>query len=71
MGIRTQCENAAVQSLATEQAIVDGSIVTFERMNGYRPFPTGRKVDQRLAYNVEIRDDKIEQKIVFDTGHTV
>ncbi len=61
-----------LQRFATEDRVVDDSIVTFEvAKDGYWHFPVGGKVEMRLVHIFEMRDGKIAREIVFDMGRTV
>jgi ketosteroid isomerase-like protein len=59
-----------LQRFATEDRVVDDSIVTFEVVkDGYWPhFSAGQKVIMRLVHIFEMRDGKISKEIVFDMG---
>lgn len=59
-----------LQRFATEDRVVDDSIVTFEVVrNGYWPhFSVGQKITMRLVHIFEMRDGKISREIVFDMG---
>jgi ketosteroid isomerase-like protein len=61
-----------IQRFATEDRVVDDSMVTFEvAKDGYWHFPLGSKVEMRLVHIFEMRDGKISREIVFDMGRTV
>ena len=61
-----------VQRFATEDRVVDDSIITFEvAKDGYFSFPVGAQVEMRLVHIFEMRDGKIAKEIVFDMGHPV
>src|SRR5512134_2294977 len=61
-----------LQRFATEDRVVDDSIVTFEvAKDGYWHFPPGSKVEMRLVHIFEMRDGKIAKEIVFDMGRAV
>ena len=61
-----------LQRFATEDRVVDDSIVTFEVVKGgYWRFPVGSRVEMRLVHIFEMRDGKISREIVFDMGRTV
>ena len=61
-----------LQRFATEDRVVDDSMVTFEvAKDGYWHFPIGSKVNMRLVHIFEMRDGKISREIVFDMGKTV
>jgi ketosteroid isomerase-like protein len=59
-----------LQRFATEDRVVDDSLVTFEVVkDGYWPhFSTGQKIEMRLVHIFEMRDGKISKEIVFDMG---
>ena len=59
-----------LQRFATEDRVVDDSIVTFEVVrDGYWPhFSAGQKIEMRLVHIFEMRDGKISKEIVFDMG---
>jgi len=61
-----------LQRFATEDRVVDDSMVTFEvAKDGYWHFPLGSKVEMRLVHIFEMRDGKIAREIVFDMGRPV
>jgi len=61
-----------LQRFATEDRVVDDSIVTFEVVkDGYWHFPVGSKIEMRLVHIFEMRDGKISREIVFDMGRPV
>ena len=61
-----------LQRFATEDRVVDDSIVTFEVVkDGYWHFPLGSKIEMRLVHIFEMRDGKISREIVFDMGRPV
>jgi ketosteroid isomerase-like protein len=62
-----------LQRFATEDRVVDDSIVTFEvARDGYWPhFSVGQKIEMRLVHIFEMRDGKISREIVFDMGRPV
>ena len=61
-----------LQRFATEDRVVDDSIVTFEvARDGYWHFRLGSKVEMRLTHIFEMRDGKISREIVFDMGRAV
>ena len=62
-----------LQRFATEDRVVDDSIVTFEVVkDGYWPhFSAGQKIEMRLVHIFEMRDGKISKEIVFDMGRPV
>ena len=58
-----------LQRFATEDRVVDDSLVTFEVIRGgYWHFPVGSKVEMRLVHIFEMRDGKIARELVFDMG---
>ena len=58
-----------LQRFATEDRVVDDSLVTFEvARDGYWHFPVGSKIEMRLVHIFEMRDGKISREIVFDMG---
>jgi ketosteroid isomerase-like protein len=62
-----------LQRFATEDRVVDDSIVTFEVVrDGYwQHFSKGQKIEMRLVHIFEMRDGKISKEIVFDMGKPV
>lgn len=62
-----------LQRFATEDRVVDDSIVTFEVVkDGYwQHFSAGQKIEMRLVHIFEMRDGKISKEIVFDMGRPV
>jgi ketosteroid isomerase-like protein len=61
-----------LQRFATEDRVVDDSIVTFEvAKDGYWHFPLGSKVEMRLVHIFEMRDGKISREVVFDMGRAL
>jgi ketosteroid isomerase-like protein len=61
-----------LQRFATEDRVVDDSMVTFEvAKDGYWHFPLGSKIDMRLVHIFEMRDGKIVREIVFDMGRVI
>lgn len=61
-----------LQRFATEDRVVDDSIVRFEvAKDGYWHFPVGSRVEMRLVHIFEMRDGKIAKEIVFDMGRVV
>ena len=61
-----------LQRFATEDRVVDDSVVTFEvAKDGYWHFPVGSKVEMRLVHIFEMRDGKISRELVFDMGRAV
>ena len=63
----------ALQRFATEDRVVDDSLMTFEVVrDGCWPyFSTGQKIEMRLVHIFEMRDGKISKEIVFDMGRPV
>lgn len=58
-----------LQRFATEDRVVDDSLVTFEVIrDGYWHFPVGSKVEMRLVHIFEMRDGKIARELVYDMG---
>ncbi len=58
-----------LQRFATEDRVVDDSLVTFEVIrDGYWHFPVGSKIEMRLVHIFEMRDGKIARELVFDMG---
>jgi ketosteroid isomerase-like protein len=61
-----------LQRFATEDRVVDDSIVTFEvAKDGCWDFPVASKIEMRLVHIFEMRDGKISREIVFDMGRSV
>jgi ketosteroid isomerase-like protein len=61
-----------LQRFATDDRVVDDSIVTFEvAKDGYWHFPVGSKIEMRLVHIFEMRDGKISRELVFDMGRPV
>lgn len=62
-----------LQRFATEDRVVDDSIVTFEVVHdGYwQHFSRGQKIEMRLVHIFEMRDGKISKEMVFDMGKPV
>jgi len=61
-----------LQRFATEDRVVDDSMVTFEiAQAGYWPWPVGAKIEMRLVHIFEMRDEKISRELVFDMGRPV
>jgi ketosteroid isomerase-like protein len=61
-----------LQRFATEDRVVDDSIVTFEvAKDEYWRFPVGSKIEMRLVHIFEMRDGKISRELVFDMGRPV
>ena len=58
-----------LQRFATEDRVVDDSLVTFEIARaGYWPWPVDQKIEMRLVHIFEMRDGKISRELVFDMG---
>ena len=52
---------------ATEDRVVDDSVVTFEvAKEGFVPFPVGTKCEMRLTHIFEMRDGKISKEIAIE-----
>lgn len=61
-----------LQRFATEDRVVDDSIVTFEIARaGYWPWPADTKIAMRLVHIFEMREGKISRELVFDMGRPV
>jgi ketosteroid isomerase-like protein len=61
-----------LQRFATEDRVVDDSLVTFEvAKDGYWHFPVGSQIEMRLVHIFEMRHGKIAHEIVFDMGRPV
>src|SRR5918997_619169 len=62
-----------LQRFATEDRVVDDSIVTFEVVrDGYwEHFSVGQRIEMRLVHIFEMREGKISKEIVFDMGRPV
>jgi ketosteroid isomerase-like protein len=61
-----------LQRFATEDRVVDDSMVTFEiARGGYWPWPVDAKIEMRLVHIFEMRDGKISRELVFDMGRPV
>jgi ketosteroid isomerase-like protein len=61
-----------VERFATEDRVVDDSLVTFEVVrDGYWHFPLGSVVEMRLVHIFEMRDGKIARETVFDMGRPI
>jgi ketosteroid isomerase-like protein len=61
-----------LQRFATEDRVVDDSLVTFEVIrDGYWHFPVGAKVEMRLVHIFEMRDGRIARELVYDMGRIV
>lgn len=58
-----------LQRFATEDRVVDDSMVTFEiAREGYWPWPQDTKIEMRLVHIFEMRDGLIARELVFDMG---
>jgi ketosteroid isomerase-like protein len=58
-----------IQRFATEDRVVDDSLVTFEiAVAGYWPWPVDQKIEMRLVHIFEMRDGRISRELVFDMG---
>lgn len=68
-----EVEFQLLQRFATEDRVVDDSIVTFEVVkNGYwTHFSAGQKIVIRLVHIFEMRDGKISKEVVFDMGSPI
>lgn len=65
-------EFRGIDRFATEDRVVDDSIVTFDVVkDGYWRFPLGSRVEMRLVHIFEMRDGKIAKETVFDMGRVV
>src|ERR1051325_4370589 len=62
-----------LQRFATEDRVVDDSLVTFEVVrDGLWPhFAGGQKIEMRLVHIFEMRDGLISKEIAFDMGRPV
>jgi len=62
-----------LQRFATEDRVVDDSLVTFEvaRDGCWPHFSKGQKIEMRLVHIFEMRGVKIAKEIVFDMGRPV
>lgn len=61
-----------LQRFATEDRVVDDSLVTFEIARvGYWPWPLDSKIEMRLVHIFEMRDGKIARELVYDMGRPV
>jgi ketosteroid isomerase-like protein len=61
-----------VQRFATEDRVVDDSLVTFEIVqDGYWYFPVGSHIEVRLVHIFEMRDGKIAKEIVFEMARAL
>lgn len=67
-----EIEFQPLQRFATENRVVDYSLVKFEvAKDGYWHFPVGSRIEMRLVHIFEMRDGKISKEIVFDMGRPV
>ena len=56
-----------LQRFATEDRVVDDSIVTFTLTGaGFLPLPAGQKVEMRLVHIFEMRDGRISKEIGYE-----
>ncbi len=56
-----------LQRFATEDRVVDDSILTFFiTQEGFLPLPVGQEVEMRLAHIFEMRDGKISKEIAYE-----
>ena len=56
-----------LQRFATEDRVVDDSILTFIiTQEGFLPLPVGQEVEMRLAHIFEMRDGKISKEIAYE-----
>ena len=56
-----------LQRFATEDRVVDDSILTFViTQGGFLPLPVGQEVEMRLAHIFEMRDGKISKEIAYE-----
>jgi steroid delta-isomerase-like uncharacterized protein len=56
-----------VQRFATEDRVVDDSIVTFTLTGpGFLPLPVGQKVEMRLVHIFEMRDGRISKEVGYE-----
>jgi ketosteroid isomerase-like protein len=61
-----------LQRFATEDRVVDDSIVTFKIARpGFWPWPVDTKIEMRLVHIFEMRGAKISRELVFDMGRPV
>jgi hypothetical protein len=67
--VKFQC----LQRFATEDRVVDDSLVTFEvvRDGCWPHFAAGQKIEMGLVHIFEMRDGKISKEIIFDMGRAV
>jgi hypothetical protein len=71
---RCSCVECCLQRFATEDRVVDDSLVSFEVVRDGWPWPhfsAGQKIEMRLVHIFEMRDGKISKEIVFDMGRPV
>ena len=62
--VLTNVEFHTKDRFATEDRVVDDSVVTFEvAKEGFVPFPVGTKCEMRLTHIFEMRDGKISKEI--------
>lgn len=67
-----EVEFQLLQRFATEDRVVDDSIVTFEIVkDGCWNFPVGSKIEMRIVHIFEMRDGKISRETVFDMGRPI
>ena len=66
-------EFQCLQRFATEDRVVDDSLVTFEvvRDGCWQHFATGQKIEMRLVNIFEMRGGLISIEIVFDMGRPI
>ena len=56
-----------LQRFATEDRVVDDSILTFViTQEGFLPLPVGQEVEMRLAHIFEMRNGQISKEIAFE-----
>ena len=56
-----------LQRFATEDRVVDDSILTFViTQEGFLPLPVGQEVEMRLAHIFEMREGKISREIAYE-----
>ncbi len=61
-----------LQRFATEDRVVDDSVLTFElTREGFLPLPVGQKVEMRLAHIFEMRGGKISKEIAYEMWRPV
>lgn len=62
--VLTKVEFHTMDRFATEDRVVDDSVVTFEvAREGFIPLPSGTKGEMRLTHIFEMRDGKISKEI--------